>query len=84
MRVVCVFRDNTDYARMVLEWLEGFRRKTGREIEVLDPDKDARFCELYDIVEYPTIMAIGGRGEVVASWRGKQLPLIDEVLYYML
>ena len=83
MRVVCIFRDNQDYSRSVNEWLENFHRQTGREIEVMDPDNNTGFCEAYDVVEYPTILALGERGEVQASWRGKILPLINEVLYYM-
>lgn len=83
-RVVCVFRDKQDYSRSVFEWLENFRRRTGREIETMDPDKEQGFCEAYDIVEYPTIIALGEDGKVIASWKGKELPLIDEVIYYML
>ncbi len=84
MRVVCIYRDNQDYSRSVNEWLENVRRQTGREIETLDPDLNTDFCEAYDIVEYPTILALGERGEIMASWRGKSLPMIDEVLYYMI
>jgi hypothetical protein len=84
MRILCIYRDNQDYTRSVDEWLENFRRQTGREIETMDPDENTSFCKTYDIVEYPTILALGGRGEVLASWRGKELPLINEVLYYMI
>lgn len=84
MRVVCVYRDNQDYSRSVNEWLENFHRQTGREVEIMDPDKNTGFCEAYDIVEYPTILALGERGEVREIWRGKNLPLFNEVLYYMI
>lgn len=84
MRVVCVFRDNQDYSRSVFEWLENFKRQTGHEIEIIDPDQNVNFCEAYDIVEYPTILVIGERGEVVSSWKGQTLPLFNEVLYYMI
>lgn len=83
MRVVCIYRDNQDYSRSVTEWLENIRRQTGREIETMDPDHNPGFCEAYDIVEYPTILALGANGEVRASWRGTTLPLINEVLFYM-
>lgn len=82
MRVVCVFRDNQDYTRTVTDWLENFRRQTGKEIETMDPDENTDFCETYDIVEYPTLLALGDRGEVMATWRGREMPLINEVLYY--
>ena len=84
MRVVCIYRDNQDYTRSVTEWLENFRRQTGREIETMNPDENTGFCEAYDIVEYPTIIAIGEQGDVRASWRGRELPLINEVLYYVI
>ncbi len=82
MRVVCVFRDNQDYSRSVNEWLEDFYRRTGKQIETMDPDQNIGFCEAYDIVEYPTILAIGSNGEVHAMWKGRDLPLINEISYY--
>ncbi len=84
MRVICIFRDNQDYSRAVTEWLEDFRRQTGREIETMNPDENSNFCETYDVVEYPTILALGESGDVRATWRGTSLPLKDEVLYYMI
>ena len=56
MRVVCIFRDNQDYSRSVNEWLENFRRQTGREIEIMNPDTNTSFCETYDVVEYPNAL----------------------------
>ncbi len=84
MRVVCVFRDNQDYSRATSEWLENFRRQTGHEIETMDPDESPSFCEAYDIVEYPTILALDDTGAVRGMWRGRDLPLINEVLYYII
>ena len=84
MRVVCIYKDNQDYTRMVDEWLENLRRQTGHEIETMDPDQNPTFCETYDIVEYPTIIALGEHGEVREMWRGKTLPLMNEVLYYLI
>lgn len=84
MRVVCIFRDNQDYSRSVNEWLENFRRQTGREIEIMNPDTNTSFCETYDVVEYPTILALDNNGAVRATWRGKSLPLVNEVLFYMI
>ena len=83
MRVICIFKEKQDYSRSVNEWLKDFYRQTGREIETMDPDQNTSFCEAYDVVEYPTILALGERGDIRASWKGRQLPLINEVLYYM-
>lgn len=83
MRVVCIYREGEDYSRSVNEWLENVRRQSGHVIETMNPDTNTGFCEAYDVVEYPTILALGERGDVRASWRGKSLPLINEVLYYL-
>lgn len=82
MRTICIFRDNQDYTRSVADWLENFYRQTGKHIETMDPDENAGFCAAYDIVEYPTIIALGNSGEVMAVWRGRDLPLINDVSYY--
>ena len=83
MRVVCIYRDNQDYTRTVDEWIENIRRQTGHEIETMDPDKNSSFCETYDIVEYPTVLALSNNGDVRACWKGRELPLINEVLFYL-
>lgn len=84
MRVVCVYRDNQDYTRTVTDWIENFYRQTGHKIESMDPDQNPHFCETYDIVEYPTILALDDQGSVREMWRGRDLPLVNEVLYYVI
>ena len=41
------------------------------------------FCETYDIVEYPTIVALSDSGQLQNQWRGLPLPTISEVSYYV-
>lgn len=78
-------RDGEDYSRTVEEWIWEFERRTGTEIEVISPDgrDGVAFCQAYDVVEYPTILALNESGAVMASWRGKELPLFDEVAYWV-
>ncbi len=85
MRVVVVTKDNTDYARDVETFLGNFTRQTGRTLEVLDPEstEGEMFCRAYDIVEYPTIIALSDDGQVQNIWRGESLPTISEVSYYV-
>jgi hypothetical protein len=84
MRIVVIYKDKTDYAREVTEYLDYFKRQTGHVIETLDPDtKDgADFCRTYDIVEYPSVVAISDDGTLQSLWRGLPLPTVDEVSYY--
>lgn len=84
MRVVVVYREGEDYSRGVEEWIGEFERRTGKELERMSPDgrEGVDFCRTYDVVEYPTILALGEDGAVMGVWRGKQLPLFDEVSYW--
>lgn len=84
MKVAVVYRSESEHARAVEDYLRDFRSRTGRELETIDPDSrdGASMCRVYDIVEYPTIVAIADNGQVQNSWRGLPLPTISEVSYY--
>lgn len=84
MRVVVVYKQATDYTRRVEEFLTDFRRQTGRELDTLNPESPdgISFCRTYDILEYPTVIAISDDGQVQNLWRGLPLPTLSEVSYY--
>lgn len=84
MRLHVVYKEASDHAREVRDYLRDFERRTGMQIEVIDPDtaSGAQTCRVYDIVEYPTIFAVSDDGVMQNSWRGRPLPLIDELSYY--
>ena len=84
MRTVVVYKDYSDHGREVREYIEEFERQKGLKIEVMDPDsgKNDFFLQAYDVVEYPTILVITDEGRLLQQWRGKPLPLFDEVAYY--
>jgi len=85
MRVVMVYKEETDYTRQVTDYLRDFTRQTGSELEALNPDtpEGASFCRTYDIVEYPTLIALSDDGVMQNTWRGLPLPTISEVSYYV-
>ncbi|QQG50704.1 MAG: hypothetical protein HZB75_04185 [Candidatus Saccharibacteria bacterium] len=85
MKTVIVYKEETDYARDVSDYLRDFMRQTGHELETLDPDtpEGADFCRAYDIVEYPSVVAISDNGNLQNLWRGLPLPTISEVSYYV-
>lgn len=84
MRIICVWRRESDYGRATEEWLTEFERRTGREVESYDPDaaEGEDICRTYSVVEYPTILAVDNNGTALESWRGKDLPLFDQVNYW--
>lgn len=84
MKVVVVYKPDSEYARGVTDWLRDFERQTGKKLEEIDPDSrsGASLCRSYDIVEYPTLLALDDNGQLQNMWRGTMLPTISEVSYY--
>ena len=85
MRVAVVYKYESDHAREVLDYLRDFLRQTGHSIEEIDPDTSdgSSFCRTYDIVEYPTMLALSDNGQLQNMWRGRPLPTISEVSFYV-
>jgi hypothetical protein len=84
MRVMVFYKTESDYAREVIDFLRDLKKQTGYELEEVDPDsiEGATLAQTYDIVEYPTILALDPEGIVQNMWRGQPLPTISEVGYY--
>lgn len=84
MKVVIVYKEESDHARTVLDFLRDFKRQTGRDLETLNPEslQGEQFCRAYDIVEYPTVIAISDSAVMQNTWTGLPLPTISEVSYY--
>lgn len=85
MRVVVVTKQAHDYTRDVDTFLYDFHRQTGHDLETIDPDTipGDDFCRTYDIVEYPSIVAISDDGHMQNMWKGLPLPTISEVSFYV-
>lgn len=84
MKTLVVYKVESDHARDVMTFLADFKRQTGRELEAVDPEtrEGASFCRTYDVVEYPTVVALDDTGVLQNMWRGLPLPTISEVSYY--
>lgn len=80
-----MYKEESDHAREVLDYLRDFTRQTGHELQTLNPDTPdgADFCRTYDIVEYPTVVALSDDSVLQNMWRGRPLPTISEVSYYV-
>jgi hypothetical protein len=85
MRVVVLYKDATDYARQVTDYLRDFERQTGHKLESMDPEsrEGIDFCRAYDVLEFPSILALSDDGRLQNMWKGLPLPTISEVSYYV-
>lgn len=85
MRIVVIYREYSDHAREVVEWIDQFERRSGRTIEQMDPDSPdgETFCTAREIMQYPTITVTDDNGKPYGIWSGSPLPVIDEVMGYI-
>lgn len=85
MRVVIVVKRQSEYFREASEWQTDFSRETGNDVEIIDPETiDGEiFVSARDIVQYPTLVVLGGDGEIIKKWSGSPLPQFDQVIYML-
>lgn len=85
MRVVAVWRERTDYAREVQDWMKQFEQERGIKVESVNPDskEGELFVEARDLLQYPTVLVLTDAGMVVAEFKGRPLPQFAEVGYYL-
>lgn len=48
----------------------------------VDGRDGSSLARLYDVMAYPAILVTRDGGELVASWQGTDLPLMDELAAY--
>ncbi len=85
MRVVILYQSNSEHERKVLEFAHDYHAaQMDRRVELLDLNtrEGAAMAQLYDIVQYPAVLALADNGSLLQFWQGEQLPLMNEVAYY--
>lgn len=85
MKALMLYQPNSEYSRMVEEYIRDFERTRGRQIELMSMSTrdGAALASLYDIVQYPGLLVIRDDGQLVTFWQGNQLPLMNEVAGYL-
>lgn len=85
MKILAIYKENSDHFREVDDYIKDFFDQTAYNIERIDPysREGESICRTYDIVEYPTLIAIDNSGVLHDSWRGRPLPQINQVSYYL-
>jgi hypothetical protein len=70
---------------MVETFLRDFQaRNPSVHVEVLNVDEREGIAavNLYDVTQYPSIIAMADDGTLLNMWQGDELPLMDEVASY--
>jgi hypothetical protein len=85
MKVLVLYRPNSEHGRLVEEFIHDFRsRHRDERLEVLNIDTrdGSAMATLYDVMQYPAILVVQTDGYVLKIWEGDRLPLMDEVVSY--
>jgi len=86
VKVLILYRPDSEYANDVETFVEDFQRQhvSVRKVELLSVNTrdGASIASLYDVMAYPSILALADDGSLINSWIGMPLPLMDEVAGY--
>ena len=85
MKVVVLYRPNSEHARIVEEYIHDFQgRHSGSKLEVvsLDTRDGSATATLYGVMQYPAFLVVQNDGYVQKMWEGAPLPMMDEVVSY--
>jgi hypothetical protein len=85
MKAFILYRPNSEFARIVEEYVHDFKRLMGRDIELVDLNTrdGAATASLYDVMEHPSLMVVRDDGQVLQEWQGTHLPLMNELSGYL-
>ncbi len=83
MKLYILYRDRSEHARSVVEFIEILRRRYPDRkptLVELDTREGASMASMYEITRYPAILVTSYGGNVLGQWEGEPLPLVDEVI----
>ena len=85
MKVMVLYRPNSETARSVEEFSHELEREYQAKIDLvsLDTRDGSSTASLYGVVQYPAVLVLGADGQLVKDWQGAILPLRSEIAYYI-
>lgn len=87
MKLLILYRPNSEHASDVESFVRDFqmRHDIGNRLQLVSVNtrEGAATANLYDIMAYPSILALADDGRIINVWQGEQLPLMDEVASYV-
>lgn len=87
VKVIVLYRPNSEHASSVESFARDFERQhdIGSKLELVSVNTrdGAAMASLYDILAFPSILALADDGAILNVWIGPELPLMNEVASYM-
>lgn len=86
MRIIVLYRPTSDHARLIEEYIadfEHFHPGMALEVHSVNTPEGAHLAELYEVMDYPAIVAAANDGVMQQMWVGAdRLPLMNDLAYY--
>lgn len=87
MKLLILYRPNSEHASEIEAYVRDFQRRfyeAGKKIEMMSMESREGVikAELYDVLQFPAILALSDDGSVLSSWVGMPLPLMNDVAGY--
>lgn len=81
-----LYRPNSEHATTVESFARDFEHqhdiRNKLELVSVNTREGAATAALYDIWQFPAILAVSDDGRMLNAWQGEQMPLMDEVASY--
>ena len=82
-----LFRPDSGHARAVETFVHDFKSRYSEakvELVNIDEREGIALASLYDIMQFPAVLALAGDGTLLQMWQGSQMPLMNEVAAYLI
>ncbi len=80
-----LYRPGSDHARKVEDFARDFSqvyRDKKLDLVSLNTRDGASTATLYDVMQYPAVLALQDNGQVIQEWEGEMLPRVSEVAHF--
>ena len=78
MKIVILYHPQSDHSRIIEEYVHDFAKRNPEvslEAMSVDTRDGANMATTYDVVSYPTMIAVRENGELTQAWPGLPLAL---------
>lgn len=87
MKVVVLYRPGSEHSSMVENFVRDLERRNrgvGSRVDLINVDTrdGSATASLYDVMQYPAVLALQDDGQLLREWEGNTMPLLNEVSYY--
>ena len=87
MKIIILYHPQSDHSRIIEEYVHEFvARSPEVSLEAISVDtrSGANMAQTYDVVQYPSMLAVRENGELAQAWQGLPMPLMNEVAFFAL